>query len=494
MRIQTLGIEIHKGDPFKHDLLNRRDAVETLTHLVGNLEGPCVIAVDAAWGFGKTTFLRMWAQYLRNEGFPVVGFNAWETDFSEDPFLTLSTELMEGIKSSGSELPCDTMTKLQKASQEILFHVLPGAIRSLASCVPVIGSGIGEGFASLAEEKMSQHLEARTSIKQFREIFQDTAVAISEANGNHPLIVTIDELDRCRPSYAVELLEVAKHLFAVNHVIFVLAVNRDQLAHSVKALYGHDFDADGYLRRFFDLDFKLPEPSRHIFIQAQLQATGISDYFGLGSEKPDSYNTHYLANDPREKLGENVRCMLLMFFGTSDLSLRTVGQAIHRLGLLYASLRRDQHDFALATTVALILRTLDPKLYDRFVRREISDRDVVGEVFRHPGLKPQRFIDRSAALFEAVIILATLGNKMIPDMPSSEPSGSLLLDRYGNWERIISELSEENDPEDSEIQAESHHAKRVMSMLGRWSGVNDLMGFTHAVKRIELLDVTLINE
>lgn len=76
----------------------------------------------------------------------------------------------------------------------------------------------------------------------------------------------IDELDRCRPSYAVELLEIAKHIFAADRIVFVLAINRDQLAHAVKALYGIEFDAEAYLRRFFDLDFHLPVPELDDFI------------------------------------------------------------------------------------------------------------------------------------------------------------------------------------------------------------------------------------
>ena len=85
IRIQPREIDVPENDPFKNDLLGRKESVEVLTHLVGSLEGPCVLAVDAAWGNGKTTFLRIWAQYLRNRGFPVVEFNAWETDFSGTP-------------------------------------------------------------------------------------------------------------------------------------------------------------------------------------------------------------------------------------------------------------------------------------------------------------------------------------------------------------------------------------------------------------------------
>ena len=85
-----------------------------------NLEGPCVLAVDAAWGFGKTTFLRMRSQHLRNQRMPAVAFNAWETDFSEDPFLTLSTELTEGLQSDDRKVPGDTVKKLKDASKEVL--------------------------------------------------------------------------------------------------------------------------------------------------------------------------------------------------------------------------------------------------------------------------------------------------------------------------------------------------------------------------------------
>ena len=101
-------------------------------------------------------------------------------------------------------------------------------------------------------------------IEEFKEKLEDLARALNNRtaqadNGNHkPLVVMIDELDRCRPSYAVELLETAKHLFDVDRIVFVLAVNREQLAHAVCALYGADFNAEGYLRRFFDEDFRLP--------------------------------------------------------------------------------------------------------------------------------------------------------------------------------------------------------------------------------------------
>ena len=493
MRIQPQNIEVPSDDPFKHDLLDRQTVVETLTHIVGNIEGPCVLAVDAAWGFGKTTFLRMWIQHLRNQGFSLVEFNAWETDFSEDPFLTLSTELTESLQSSKTKLPDKIINEFTKASKEVLRWLVPGIIRYMASNIPVAGPHFAEDAASFAEERISQHTKARTSIKQFRKVFQDMATTLSQENTNQPLVVAIDELDRCRPSYAVELLEVAKHLFSVDHVVFVMAINCEQLAHSVRALYGNDFDAEGYLRRFIDIDFQLPAPSRDTFIQMQFQTTGIDDFFGHPPENPSEYYHIYLTKkSAREKSGEKLRAMLLGFFGASDLSLRTVGQAIHRLGLLYASLHSDEDDYGLATTVALILRTLDQNLYDRFVKGEATDLDVVDTIFEHPGLKPLQYEDWNTE-FEVMIILAAQELKN-PNMPLPKTFYSPLKDRYSTWEVTAHERPEDEVSKDRRM-AGSKHAKRIVEDIEQatlWK--RELTGFAQAVQRLELLSTTLIND
>ena len=123
-------------------------------------------------------------------------------------------------------------------------------------------------LASYAKDRLAAHVEAQESLQSFRTTLQDTANTLAQNNNGLPLVIVIDELDRCRPSYAVDLLEVAKHLFSVDHIVFVLAVNRSELAHSVCALYGNSFDGPDYLKRFFDLDFRLPNPSRREFIRA----------------------------------------------------------------------------------------------------------------------------------------------------------------------------------------------------------------------------------
>ena len=89
----------------------------------------------------------------------------------------------------------------------------------------------------------------------------------------------IDELDRCRPSFSIEVLEKAKHFFNVENIIFVLGADKEQLGHSIKAIYGNDLNVNGYLRRFIDLDYVLPSPDKGLFVKVLFKKHLFNEYF-----------------------------------------------------------------------------------------------------------------------------------------------------------------------------------------------------------------------
>ena len=466
IRIQPREIDVPEDDPFKYDLLNRKEPAEVLTHLVSSIEGPCVLAVDAAWGAGKTTFLRIWSQHLRNQGFPVVEFNAWETDHSGDPFVALSSELTEGLREYKDEPLAPKIAKTKKMATELLRRSVPGVIRVATAGIldvsPLMEKEIGQALASYAKVRLAEYQEAQKSVNTFRSVLQDMAGTLSEARGNRPLIVVIDELDRCRPSYAVELLEVAKHLFMVDHIVFVLAVNRSELGHSIKALYGRGFDAEGYLRRFFDVDFRLPEPKRDAFIAAMLDAIQINDYF---NRTRNQYN-----------YADEIRRILQHFFSAPDLSLRQIAQVIHRLGLVFASLRSDQQSLVPATILALIVRTIDSDLYHRFVRGEVPDTEVFDTVFARPSAKTRQkeYWDH---YFASILVQA---REEITNLSPSE---------------LRQQYQDTVDAEESDIalrDIDRNHAKEVLQLFEE-KRVRTI-GFMNAVRRLELLSPALIDE
>ena len=156
IRIQPRDIEVPEGDPFEEDLLGRKEPAEALTSIIGSIEGPCVLALDAGWGLGKTTFLKMWAQDLQNQGFPVVRFNAWETDFTEEPFVALSAELTEALNQWADRGLKDKIGPLAKAAEEVVRRSIPGAVRAwTAGLVDISPIFEPEGLSAYAGAKES---------------------------------------------------------------------------------------------------------------------------------------------------------------------------------------------------------------------------------------------------------------------------------------------------------------------------------------------------
>ena len=479
IRIRPREIDITKEEPFRNDLLDRKESVEVLTHLVKSIEGPCVLAVDAAWGTGKTTFLTIWAHHLRKIKFPVVEFNAWETDFSGDPFIALSTELAEGMKNNPNKKDLtEKIDSMKKLSKQLLKLATSGAIRFLTGGIldvdPLLEKQSGHVPQSSTENRLNEYLDAKKCIKEFKRVLQDLAVALSESHENQPLIVVIDELDRCRPSYAVELLEVVKHLFGVDHIVFVLAINRSELAHSVRALYGSGFDADNYLRRFFDFDFQLPEPERRAFIDSMIEAVNIREYFGRTLDKNVDVNI--------------LPFLMQAFFGDPDLRLRTIAQAIHRLGLVFASLRSDQPSFIPMAVVLLIIRTIDSDLYSKFIHGEITDSEAVKTVFDRSGVKDLQW-KREGSLFEAVVILGAheRDNKSFLDTIQSP--------FYKKYEDFYKKHKDLTDVESKNPDLErAYNVLLWVEKLRKPYIQGNTLGFKESVQRLELLTAFLIDE
>ena len=418
IRVQPREIVPTPGNAFAHDLLGREQIAEVLTTIVGNLDGPCAIAVDAGWGAGKTTFLRMWAQHLEDIGFPVVQFNAWETDFTGEPFVALSSEITTRMSSlEGSEISA-SVAKTKEAAKEAARWILPGVIRLLAGLIPIAGAEIGHVASNLAQNMLDQYPEARQSVKEFKSDLEDMAQVIWAEHEQMPLVVFIDELDRCRPSYAIELLETCKHIFAVDRVVFVLALNREELAHSVKALYGTDFDAPGYLRRFFDLEVRLPTPDRLGFVTNLLDTLGISETLQSAEATWSVGRSTNLCAD-----------IFIHYFGRSSLDLRTISQAVHRFGLVLSSLSADRRVNVRLLTVLALLHSVDPSAYRGFVGREMSDEEIVSSLFSVPQFAELRYTSASE-LLEAVIIEALNSSSAIYMPAPNEPSASPLMVQY----------------------------------------------------------------
>ncbi|MCX6894211.1 MAG: P-loop NTPase fold protein [Verrucomicrobia bacterium] len=278
------GIEINPDTPFENDALQRQREIGVLTHLVQSTRQPFVLSVEAPWGFGKTTFIRLWKAHLESQKNVCLYFNAWENDFVDDPLVAFLGEMRKTVEEkTKGENENDPINKnwesVKRIGGGVLRKTLPlaiqiathgllnqEAVKKAVDGVAEEADKIGEFASTLAKERLEKYEAEKEGIKGFRKNLEGLASEITKKTGNKPpLIFFVDELDRCRPDFAVALLERIKHLFNVPNVVFVLAIDRGQINQSVKAMYGVESKPDGYLRRFIDLSYQLLEPSGDAF-------------------------------------------------------------------------------------------------------------------------------------------------------------------------------------------------------------------------------------
>ena len=256
------------------DLLKRNKDLVYFYDLLLAQETVSSIAIDGRWGSGKTFFVKQSLllinaknpmsemdddkkmRIIKSLSFPkkdedvsenyemAIYYDAWENDNDTDPVLSLVYEI---TKQLGIEYSFAENGNVFKLAGSIL-EALSG--RNI--------NGIIENLKS--ENPINKIREEKTLHENIKEFFTEILV-----ERGHRLVVFIDELDRCRPSYTVQLLERIKHYFCDDRITFVFSVNLEELQHTIKHHYGNTFDACRYLDRFFDMRISLPPADKSAF-------------------------------------------------------------------------------------------------------------------------------------------------------------------------------------------------------------------------------------
>jgi hypothetical protein len=252
------------------NLIDRNKDVFRFTMLLDSIIDSCSIALDGRWGSGKTFFVKQIKQILeaynpflenldtddnmriksyieaskqRGEEMPdiqplvSVYYDAWANDNDVDPILSIIYEIIQSVNSDFSFKKGKDCMQVAGTIAEFFTGRKVTALIDLAK-----------------EEDPFSKLKEQKNIHTLISLFLESVLA---EQGNR-LVVFIDELDRCKPDYAVRLLERIKHYFLNDLITFVFSVNLDELQHTIKRYYGNDFDACRYLDRFFDLRITLP--------------------------------------------------------------------------------------------------------------------------------------------------------------------------------------------------------------------------------------------
>lgn len=301
-----------KGMAWEDDVLKRKEDARYLTKFLVNLYSTArkshILNINSSWGGGKTYFLKNWKEELQ-ENYPVIYYDAWENDYTSEPLLSFIAEIEEQIKpyvkggggNKGLREFTTSAKKLVKPAVPILLSIISKQLAGMSAnkLSEAIGGALGEsvdksdvGAIALkaAEAAMDEHNTKKKSISHFKEGLKKIVAAIDEKQEIHaPIFIFIDELDRCRPTFAIELLESIKHLFGVDGIYFVIATDSVQLAHSIRSIYGSEFDSKKYLKRFFDREYQFFDPNYFAFTKYILSTTAVGNniFFPKLLNEPD---------------------------------------------------------------------------------------------------------------------------------------------------------------------------------------------------------------
>ena len=354
MLIRLPEIEITPENPYSKDRLGRLSFGSALLNLLKNAEGEFTLAIDGQWGDGKTTFAKMWCEQLKLEGFRAIYFDSFVNDHGQDPFVPLSAVLLDAIRPETETTNKKTKEKFAKMGLKLLQIGSRVALRSVSAGIinendiqdfrDTLQDHGADTAITAIEKKLDEYHTSESELNSFRTLLSELAQL---EGAELPLVIILDELDRCRPTFALSLLEKVKHFFCVQGIVFVFVMNSKQMCACIEHVYGASIGARQYLHKFIDVECALPV-KRKIDRQESLYRT---------------YTRHLLsayALDKRleyEKIKES-------FFGLAeafDLSLRDMEKACRSVALYCTTLEMEHIPITELVCFLAVLKVRDQK-------------------------------------------------------------------------------------------------------------------------------------
>ncbi|GAA72770.1 P-loop NTPase fold protein [Pseudoalteromonas sp. BSi20439] len=339
-----------------------------------------VLNLNAEWGAGKTYFLKRWSKELI-VNYPVVYIDAWQQDYSDDPFLTVIAGIIKQL-----QLQAKFNITIPKSAVSMFKAVAPAIAQGLTKKISGIdldqlhtllfsdeeieddqkqnsnkltGSDFSPAVKALAQNLIKDHEAKNKSVEVIKSKLADWVSKFEKQEDKSlPIFIFIDELDRCRPSYAVEMLETIKHIFDVKGIVFVVATDTEQLQHTIKSIYGEGFDAKIYLGRFFNSRYSLKRPVLKDFLSVH------SDTTKFESAYLKSKNIELL---PRTETPETALANISVVLDAFHVSARTAIQITERITAIIANLPSGKKVDVLVLAVLFCIYEKDHPLYEEII-------------------------------------------------------------------------------------------------------------------------------
>jgi len=367
MILKNNQIKIDDANIFLHDKLDREESIENLSKLIVKTKEPFVFSVNANWGAGKTTFIHLWKTYLKKQyDINSIYFSAWEDDFSKEPLISILGELNSYINNNynvDSEV-VSSFNKVKSFTGKVIKRGLPALIKGSTAGVLDLDKGFESAIGAMAEQTTQELIENYSNEKNIIVEFKKSVYEVlSKIDSDKPFIIFIDELDRCRPLYAIELLERIKHVFGIENLIFILSIDKKQLAESIKSQYGN-IDTDNYLRRFIDLEYQLKNNNLDKFCDALYKKFNLDNILKTKGIKTEFGDFNHLTV---------IKKLVKVF----NISLRQIEQVFTKLHIVFTTIEPQLYESHFRVFVFFeILKSNSPEKYYDF----INGKDIANEI------------------------------------------------------------------------------------------------------------------
>ena len=351
--------------PWSDDLLNREEIAARLVDLLQGQRSPLRVSVDGGWGCGKTFFLKRLHATLEDRGCKVCYVDVSQSDFTRSHLTTLLNSVRPWLDSD--------MGFLNRAWHKVFrfFKRRQSEQTTLGLNFWLLTVQHEFGYSFDDDDRMQDTLRA------FKGQLEQVALRGLEKNGL-PTLVIIDELDRCRPGYALEVLQAVKHLFDVPGVTFIFGINRSELVESLKLACGN-IDVETYLQKFFDLSFSLPQTGLAEYTRATLQKYDVEAAFGIDDDGTDwSQATHRA----KAVYGDwrTIPDFLPMLCAYWQLSLREIDYVVRLATLYAANMPKESGIYPWSFFLILALKLRHPDEYRELQRGDLLAPDFPQKV------------------------------------------------------------------------------------------------------------------
>lgn len=253
------------------DLLDRQCFVDKLlivSKMLANSKKNACYAIDGEWGVGKTFVLNLFEEQIQNipledstlNKFLLFHYNCWQYDYYEEPLIAIVSAMLDALEENVQLLPEHTKVKIKGILRAVAGSLFIQASQVLEKQtgfnIDKIKEVIEESKDDAAKELAQDH--AFDPYFNFKKILIKLKETVASLAKDQTVIFVVDELDRCLPEYTIKVLERLHHVFeGISNVQVILSIDKSQLSHVVRQIYGNNTSSEKYLAKFINFEIKL---------------------------------------------------------------------------------------------------------------------------------------------------------------------------------------------------------------------------------------------